>query len=114
MSNIVKALLIINAKKGWSEAARRKAALTRKRKSSPKKAGSGVNSKVKGLLENPTIKNLYSESGLKHLQTLSPTMQLKILKSDLKNHKEAVEYYGGEDNYKKAMRKELNQTLRQG
>ena len=33
MTNIVKAILIINAKKGWSEAARKKAAMTRKAKS---------------------------------------------------------------------------------
>lgn len=37
MSNVIRAILVINAaKKGWSEAARKKAALTRKAKAKPR------------------------------------------------------------------------------
>ena len=35
MKSLIKAVLILNAKKGWSDAARKKAAMKRKRKSAP-------------------------------------------------------------------------------
>ena len=97
--NLIRALLILNAKKGWSEAARKKAAMTRKAKKKPAKVAASKSTSAivfPGLKGDIKIDSKEAKrNGFKDLNDLKTEMQKSGLSHGTKVKLRGNDSFGG-------------------